>query len=280
MKKSRRQVLGQHFLCNRRVLDKIVRTIDPQKDELVIEIGPGRGALTFPLAEKAGRVVALEKDSRLVPGLQEKAPANLSLIEADALRVSFQEVLMRYPDFSPPVKLAGNLPYSISSPLLFKVLQEKELFVRCVFLLQKEVAQRVCAEPGSKQYAPLSILVQIHFDAKILITVSPVSFSPPPRVDSALIRLEKREHPLFILTDEKAFGVFLHIAFGHRRKTIWNNLVAAGFDRPALEIAFRKAGLDHRARAESLPIGQLVGLFLNNAIKKDCASLLNAKSLF
>jgi 16S rRNA (adenine1518-N6/adenine1519-N6)-dimethyltransferase len=268
MKKSRRQVLGQHYLHNRRVLDKIVRTIDPRRDELIVEIGPGRGALTFPLAEKAGRVVALEKDSRLIPGLQEKAPTNLSLIQADALRVSFREVLKRFPEFSPPVKLAGNLPYSISSPLLFKVLEEKKLFGRCVFLLQKEVAQRVCAKPGSKQYAPLSILIQMHFEAKILFTVSPASFSPPPKVDSALIRLEKREHPLFLGPDEKDFGAFLQSAFSHRRKTLWNNLVASGFDRPALQNAFHHNGLDPKVRAESLPIDQLVRLHLLTVVKK------------
>jgi 16S rRNA (adenine1518-N6/adenine1519-N6)-dimethyltransferase len=272
MKKTRRRALGQHYLHNRGVLDKIVRAVDPRKDELVIEVGPGRGALTFPLAEKAGLVVAVEKDSRLIPGLRERAPANLVLLQADVLRVSFREILKSHPKFSPPAKLAGNLPYSISSPFLFKVLEEKELFDRCVFLLQKEVAQRICANSGSKQYAPLSILIQLHFEAKILFTVSPSSFSPPPRVDSALIRLEKREHPLFLLPDEEAFGAFLKTAFGHRRKTLWNNFLAAQFERAALEIAFRQAGLDPKVRAESLPIDQLVRLFIRITVKKDRVS--------
>ena len=273
MKKTRRRALGQHYLHNRGVLDKIVRAVDPRKEELVIEVGPGRGALTFPLAEKAGRVVAVEKDSRLIPGLRERAPANLVLLQADVLRISFREILKNHPEFSPPAKLAGNLPYSISSPLLFKVLEEKELFDRCVFLLQKEVAQRICANSGSKRYAPLSILIQMHFEAKILFTVSPSSFSPPPRVDSALIRLEKREHPLFLLPDEEAFGDFLQTAFSHRRKTLWNNLLAAEFKRAALENAFRQAGLDPKVRAESLPIEQLVRLFIRITVKKDRVSL-------
>jgi 16S rRNA (adenine1518-N6/adenine1519-N6)-dimethyltransferase len=272
MKKTRRRAMGQHYLHNRGVLDKIVRALDPRKDGLVIEIGPGRGALTFLLTEKAGRVVAVEKDSRLIPVLEERAPANLALIEADVLHVSFREILKSHPEFSPPVRLAGNLPYSISSPFLFKVLEEKEFFDRCVFLLQKEVAQRVCAQPGSKRYAPLSILIQMHFEAKMLFKVSPASFSPPPRVESALIRLEKREHPLFVLEDEKTFSNFLQTAFSHRRKTLGNSLLAAGFERAALEIAFRYAGLDPKVRAESLPIDQLIDIFARTVVKKNQVS--------
>jgi 16S rRNA (adenine1518-N6/adenine1519-N6)-dimethyltransferase len=261
MKKSRRQVLGQHYLHNRRVLDKIVRTIDPRKDELIIEIGPGRGALTFPLAEKAGRVVAVEKDTRLIPGLQERAPANLAILGVDVLRVSFREVLKNNPKYPPPVKLAGNLPYSISSPLLFKVLEEKELFSRCVFLLQKEFAQRVCAQPGSKLYAPLSIQVQMHFEASMLFTISPASFSPPPKVDSALVRLEKRSQPLYALGEDKAFARFLQAAFRHRRKTLANNLQGASFDGQALENVFQQLSLPSRIRAEELSLAQWAQLF-------------------
>ena len=144
---------------------------------------------------------------------------------------------------------------------MFKVIQEKHLFSRCVFLLQKEFAQRVCAAAGSKAYAPLSIVVQTHFEASILFAVSPASFSPPPGVESVVIRLRKRERPLFDLPDEKAFRTFLQAAFGQRRKTLMNNLLAAGQERAAVETAFRQAGLDPRARAESLPIDQLVYLF-------------------
>jgi 16S rRNA (adenine1518-N6/adenine1519-N6)-dimethyltransferase len=261
MKKTRRRALGQHFLHNRGVLGKIVRAVDPHHDELVIEVGPGRGALTFLLTEKAGRVVAVEKDSRLLPGLREKAPANLVLLEADVLRIPFQGILNDHPEFPPPVKLAGNIPYSISSPLLFKILQERNSFSRCVLLLQKEFAQRVCASPGSKHYAPLSIRIQMHFEASRLWAVSPASFSPPPRVDSALIRLEKRQHPLFVLPDEKTFAAFLRAAFSHRRKTLSNNLLAAGFEHAVLETAFRQAGLAPKVRAESLSIEGLVRLF-------------------
>ncbi|OGD10344.1 MAG: ribosomal RNA small subunit methyltransferase A [Candidatus Aminicenantes bacterium RBG_13_62_12] len=253
MIKTRRQILGQHFLHNRGILEKIVRAVDPGKNELVIEIGPGRGALTFSLAERAGRVVALERDGRLVPALRERAASNLEVIEADALRVSFQDIVDRHPGFEGRVKLAGNLPYSISSPLLFKVLERPELFSLCVFLLQKEFARRLCAQAGSKLFAPLSILVQNHFEARILFAVSPASFSPPPRVDSALVRLLKRKKPLAVPEDEAGYGLYLQAAFRQRRKTLWNNLAAAGFSRTSLQAAFLRLGLDSRLRAEALP---------------------------
>jgi len=253
MIKTRRQVLGQHFLHNRGVLEKIVRAVDPGKDELVIEIGPGRGALTFPLAERAGRVVALERDGRLVPALRERAPSNLDIVEADALRVSFPGIAARHPGFERRVKLAGNLPYSISSPLLFKVLEDAELFARCVFLLQKEFALRICARHGSKLFAPLSILIQNHFEARILFTVSPASFRPPPKVESALVSLEKRPRPIHPSDDGPDFRRFLQSAFHQRRKTLWNNLAASGFAKDAIKTAFVRFDLNARVRAEALP---------------------------
>ncbi|MBM3296342.1 MAG: ribosomal RNA small subunit methyltransferase A [Candidatus Aminicenantes bacterium] len=253
MKKTRRRLLGQHFLHNRGVLEKIVRAVAPGKDDLVVEIGPGRGALTFPLAERAGRVVALERDGRLVPALRERAPANLEVVEADALRVSFRDLLARHRAARGRAKLAGNLPYAISSPLLFKILEDPGLFSLCVFLLQKEFALRLCAAAGSKLFAPLSILVQNHFEARILFTVSPASFSPPPRVDSALVRMERRPSPLLAPGDEDAFRRYLRDAFRQRRKTLWNNLDASGARSTALEAAFAALGCDPRIRAEALP---------------------------
>ncbi|MBN2199444.1 MAG: ribosomal RNA small subunit methyltransferase A [Candidatus Aminicenantes bacterium] len=274
MIKTRRQILGQHFLHNRGILEKIVRAVEPGKDELVIEIGPGRGALTFLLAERAGRVVALERDGRLVPVLRERAPSNLEIVEADALRVSFRDLAsgrvhlegepasrFSLPTLAaascgaclPVVKLAGNLPYSISSPLLFKVLEDPGLFTRCVFLLQKEFALRICARHGSKRFAPLSILLQNRFEARILFSVSPASFSPPPKVDSALVRLERRPQPLYASEDEAGFRLYLQSAFHQRRKTLWNNLAAAGAAEASLEAAFHRLDLDVRLRAEALP---------------------------
>jgi 16S rRNA (adenine1518-N6/adenine1519-N6)-dimethyltransferase len=159
------------------------------------------------------------------------------------------------------VKLAGNLPYSISSPLLFKVLKDKDLFTACVFLLQKEVAERLGAQPGSKDYAPLSILFQLHFEVRLRFTLAPGAFSPPPKVRSTLVSLEKRPQPLFEISDEDRFRRFLRTAFAQRRKTLLNNLKSSPFSIGLLRESFLRFSLKDTVRAEQLSIGQFVALF-------------------
>jgi 16S rRNA (adenine1518-N6/adenine1519-N6)-dimethyltransferase len=261
MKRTRRHALGQHFLANRSVLQKIVRVIAPTESDVIIEIGAGKGALTFALAEGAGHVTAIEKDPSLLPFLRDKEGPRLTVIEADVLDVDFREVLKMAGARPGGAKLVGNLPYSISSPILFKALDSGDLFARCVFLIQKEVAERVCARPHSKDYAPLSILVQNAFEARIEFKVSPGSFSPPPRVDSAVISLTKRAQPLYPVADEARFRALLWAAFAHRRKFLIKNLEMSGITRARIEEAFRVVGLAGNARAEELSIGQFADLF-------------------
>jgi 16S rRNA (adenine1518-N6/adenine1519-N6)-dimethyltransferase len=225
---------------------------------LVIEIGPGKGALTLPLVAKAGQVIAIEKDSSLAAFLQKKDLPNLTVLEEDILKVDFKKLYKK--DTLGTVKLVGNLPYSISSPLLFKILAEKDLFSECVFLFQKEFAERICAQPGVKKYAPLSILFQIYFSTKLHFFVPPNSFSPPPRVESALISLQKREKPLFQLEGE-VFLKFLKKAFQHRRKTLFNNLTRLQYQPSLLREAFQKFGLANSLRPEQLTISQFVSLY-------------------
>jgi 16S rRNA (adenine1518-N6/adenine1519-N6)-dimethyltransferase len=260
-KKTKRRALGQHFLKSQAVLKKIILRISPQEQDLIIEIGAGRGALTFPLAEKAEKVIAIEKDPALIPSLKKKNIPNLTILEKDVLKVDFHELLKKEKNFRGNLKLAGNLPYSLSSPLLFKVLEEKELFSECVFLLQKEVAERLCGQPGSKAYAPVSILFQIHFLIQLHFTVSPESFSPPPKVDSALISLKKRERPLFSLENEELFRNFVKGAFKHRRKILRNNLEKLDIPLSSIDKAYHKFGIEKTTRAEQLPISQFVDLF-------------------
>jgi 16S rRNA (adenine1518-N6/adenine1519-N6)-dimethyltransferase len=261
MKRTRRHSLGQHFLANGSVLQKIVRVIAPAKTDVIIEIGAGKGALTFALAEEAGHVTAIEKDPSLLPFLREKEGPRLTVLEADVLDADFREVLKRAGARPGETKLVGNLPYSISSPILFKALESKALFARCVFLIQKEVAERVCARPRSKDYAPLSILVQNAFEARLEFKVSPGSFSPPPRVDSAVISLTKRAQPLYPVADEVGFRALLWAAFAHRRKFLVKNLEMSGIARARVEEAYRLLGLAGNARAEELSIGQFAALF-------------------
>ena len=260
MKKTKIKALGQHFLKDHAVLKKIVRYISPSKEDLIIEIGAGKGALTFALTAKAGKVIAIEKDPSFIPFLQRKNIPNLTILEEDVLKVDFSQ-LIKAQDFKNKVKLAGNLPYSLSSPLLFKVLQEKELFSECIFLLQKEVAVRICSKPGSKNYAPMSVLFQIHFLAELLFLVAPESFSPPPKVHSALISLKRRDHPLFLIEQEELFRQFLKGAFKHRRKILRKNLEKLTFPLAVIDEALEKFGIERNLRPEQLSISQFVDLF-------------------
>lgn len=255
------KALGQHFLTSRGVLNKIVTIISPQKDELIIEVGAGKGALTFALADQCRKVIAIEKDQSLIPFLLRKKRENVDILEKDVLGVDFFTLLKTENAVAGKAKLVGNLPYSISSPLLFKTLKAKDLFSSCVFLLQKEVAERLSAGPGSKKYAPLSILFQIHFDVRLHFIVAPGSFSPPPRVRSALVSLERREKPLFPVKDSRGFRAFLRTTFGQRRKTLLNNLKSLGLPFPLVVESIRRLGLDSGVRAEQVPIEKFVRLF-------------------
>ncbi len=258
MKKSRRQALGQHFLASPGVLRKIVEAISPDPDDTLVEIGAGQGILTAALAERAGRVIAIEKDPRLIPALTKSVPGNVEVIQADVLRLDFRGL----PGVARARRLraVGNLPYSISTPLLFKILDEGGLFAGCVFLLQKEVAERITAGPGTKKYAPLSILFQNRFAARILFTVPPGAFNPPPKVTSALLSLRRRDAPLLDVPDEPLFRAFLRTCFSQRRKMLRKNLERA-LPGDVLDEAFAQAGLADKVRAEELPAAAFVQIF-------------------
>jgi 16S rRNA (adenine1518-N6/adenine1519-N6)-dimethyltransferase len=256
MKKSRRKALGQHFLTDRTILRRIVAVIAPDVEDLIIEIGAGRGSLTFYLAKTGAEIVALEKDKTLIPTLQKQEFPNLTVLEKDALRVKFSELLRGRTG-----KIVGNLPYSISTPLLFKVLEEKEYVSLCVFLLQKEVAQRLCALPGTKKYAPLSILFQNDFEARLHSRVKSSSFSPPPRVESALISLQKHPKPFSPIPHQDGFVSFLKGAFRSRRKKLTNNLKALGISPSKIKEAFLACGIEENSRAEQVSLARFVALY-------------------
>ncbi len=256
MRKSRKHALGQHFLHNQRVIEKIGRGINPGKDDFIIEIGAGRGALTSLLVKNAGKVIAIEKDESLIVSLQKLKSPNLTILNEDFL----------YSDLSRFVKgqkfkLVGNLPYSLSSRILFKALAEKNNLSECHFLLQKEVAERVCAPPGSKKYAPISILFYNFFLNTINFTIAPGSFQPPPKVYSSFISLIKRESPIFILKDESHFKSFLTTAFGQRRKKLSNNLKALNFPQIQIEQALNITEINGNLRPEQVTLEQFVNLF-------------------
>jgi 16S rRNA (adenine1518-N6/adenine1519-N6)-dimethyltransferase len=256
MKKSRRKALGQHFLTDRSILARIAKVINPQPDDLIIEIGAGKGSLTGFLCKNGARVIAIEKDKTFIPVLKELVFPNLSVMEADVLQVPFIDLTQ-----SKKAKVVGNLPYVISTPILFKVLAEKACLSFCAFLMQKEVAQRISAHPGSKTYAPLSILFQNEFHTQCRFTVSPFSFSPPPKVVSALITLTKRSRPLFEIKNSKLFLRFLKGAFRSRRKKLSNNLKNLNFPDSAIKKAFLMCGIEENLRPEQVSLSQFATLY-------------------
>ena len=247
--------LGQHFLTDRRALARIVDTLALTGAETVVEIGPGGGALTELLLPRAKRVVAIELDESLAAQLRTRFP-DLTVIHADVLDVALAGAAG-----SAPFVLAGNIPYYITTPILFHAL-EPPMPQRSVFLVQREVAERVVAEPGSKIYGALSVNIQAVATPRLIARVPPGAFSPPPKVDSAILLIEPRADPLVAPADQAAFSEMVIAAFGLRRKQM-RRVIRTLADLPpdeAERILFA-AGIDAESRPETLTPGEFVSLF-------------------
>ncbi|MBP1473744.1 16S rRNA (adenine(1518)-N(6)/adenine(1519)-N(6))-dimethyltransferase RsmA [Frateuria sp. MAH-13] len=246
---------GQHFLHERRYIERIVSAISPKADDRVVEIGPGEGALTLPLLAAAGRLVAVELDTDLIPGLQARAAGvgALEIVHADVLKVDFTALARRLGVAR--VRLAGNLPYYISSPILFHCVDHAAAIEDMHFMLQKEVVDRMAADPGSKVYGRLSVMLQLACRVEPLFTVPPGAFRPPPKVDSAVVRLiplaEHERHD----ADPQRVHAIVKAAFAQRRKTLAN-----GLKNLLDSTAIASAGIDPKARAETLAPGDFVRL--------------------
>lgn len=236
--------LGQHFLKPASV-ERLVRAIGPQADDVFLEIGPGQGALTLPLAARARRVVAVELDSRLAASLRSVAPANVEVVHADALLADLRS-------FCPTgSRLAGNLPYYISSPLLRRFLELRGHLKDLHVMLQDEVARRIASPPGSKEYGILSVLYGLHADVSVPLRFPPGSFVPPPKVDSALLRAVFLEAPRIPVNDFQAFEKLVQTAFSRRRRTLENNLQDS---YPNLKQYLRLLNIAGSRRAETLSV--------------------------
>lgn len=246
---------GQHFLHDRRYIDRIVDAIRPRTDDFVVEIGPGEGALTLPLLKAAGKLTAIELDTDLIPGLQERAAAcgELHIIHADVLKVDFSA--MAHSHGVDRLRIAGNLPYYISSPILFHCVEHAAAIEDMHFMLQKEVVDRMAAEPGSKVYGRLSVMLQLACHVEPLFDVPAEAFRPPPKVESAVVRLRPLAMDELHDTDPAHLHAVVKAAFGQRRKTLSNAL------RQLLDSdAIRSADVDPRARAETLSPADFVRL--------------------
>ena len=253
----RRRALGQHFLRDPGIAQAVVDLVAPTSNDLVVEIGPGQGALTTELARRAGRLVALEVDAELAARLRPRFPG-AEIVEADA-RTWDYGTLERPPGAR--VLVVGNLPYSVGKPILMALVAARTAIDAMALMLQREVAERVAAAPGSRTYGSLSVLTQLYCDARVALMVPPGAFSPPPKVDSAVIHLVVRPGPRVALADERRFHVVVRAAFAQRRKTLANAL-AAGLGRPAeaIRAAAEAAGIDPTRRAETLTILEFAGL--------------------
>jgi len=242
-----RKRFGQHFLHDPAVIARIVRAIAPRAGDALVEIGPGLGALTAPLLEAAGALTVIELDRDVIPHLRAACRDNpaLRVIEADALRVDYSALAAQLAPGS-RLRLAGNLPYNISTPLLFHLLEHAGAIADMHFMLQKEVVRRLCAAPDTADYGRLTVTLAARAEAAGLFTVGPGAFNPPPRVDSAVVRITPRPAP-FPLRDLARYDRLVTLAFGQRRKTLHNAL--RGEVSPG---AFATAGVDARARGETL----------------------------
>ena len=251
-----RKRLGQHFLTDQRVLDRIADVLDITAADTVIEIGPGRGALTDRLADRAGRLITIEVDKLLIPILRARYASrpHVSVIESDVLDLSLGDVA------GGPYLLAGNVPYYITTPIIFHAMTRPRP-QRAVFLVQREVADRAVAAPGSKEYGALSVNLQALATVTPRGTVKPTSFNPPPSVDSAILHIAPRTDPVIAEDEEAAFRKLVIASFGLRRKQLRRVVrTVRGLSAEQADAALDTAGLDPEARPETLSASQFAAL--------------------
>ncbi len=258
------KALGQNFLINPSVCPRMAEACHPGLADgsfAVLEIGPGLGVLTRELARVAKRVISVELDERLFPVLEETLADcdNVTVVAGDILKLDVAKLLDTHAH-GLPVVVCANLPYYITSPILMGLLESRLPFSCITVLVQKEAAERLCAQPGTRACGAVTLAVNYYAEAEILFSVSRGSFMPAPKVDSSVIRLTLRGAPPCTVTNEGLLFRLIRAAFGQRRKTLPNSLSAAGFDKSTLLTALQTAGLSPTARAEELTLEQFVTL--------------------
>lgn len=262
--------LGQHFLASEDLAERVVDALGDTSQSTVLEIGPGRGILTSLLAKRTRRLIAVEIDRVLAAQLRLKfgMARNVEVIEGDVLSIDFDSLFGPKPglarpgiDLKPePVKVVGNLPYYITSDILLRLFQFSKYFESIVIMVQREVADRIAAKPGSRDYGMLSATAQLYSHAEKLFTLPPTAFVPPPKVHSTVLRLtiDLQQEKLGVTGD--GFIDFLRLSFGQKRKTLWNNL-KAGYEGPELKRALAEAKVKPTARAETLSLEESAAIY-------------------
>jgi 16S rRNA (adenine1518-N6/adenine1519-N6)-dimethyltransferase len=238
----------------------VVRTAQVGKEDVVLEVGPGLGEMTLALARLAKHVIAVEIDPKLVAILNKKVKdyPNVEVVRSDILRIDFKHFFKKE---GYPIKVVANLPYQISTPLVFRFIESKDAFSTFTLMLQREVAERMVAPPGRKEYSPLSIFTQLFLSPSILFFIKPSAFFPPPKVESAVVHMVWKEKPMIEKNDEEWFKRVVKACFGYRRKTLLNalkhsELPLAKFIQSRME----KVGIDPRRRPETLTIEEFIRL--------------------
>lgn len=257
---------GQNFLTDTNILQKIVDTAEIDDKVNVIEIGPGIGALTEFLAERAAQVMAFEIDHRLVPILADTLRDfdNVTVVNEDILKVDLAQHIQNFKNPDLPIKVVANLPYYITTPILMHLIESGIPFSEFVVMMQKEVADRISAQPNTKAYGSLSIAVQYYMTAKVAFIVPRTVFVPAPNVDSAILKMVRRPEPAVAVEDESFFFKISKASFTHRRKTLWNNLT--GYFGKTEEVkdkltkALDQAGLSPSVRGEALSLEEFASL--------------------
>jgi len=257
---------GQNFLTDTNILQTIVDTAEIDKNINVIEIGPGIGALTEFLAESAAEVMAFEIDDRLVPILADTLRDfdNVTVVNQDILKVDLAQYIAEFKNPDLPIKVVANLPYYITTPILMHLIESGIPFSEFVVMMQREVADRISAQPNTKAYGSLSIAVQYYMTAKVAFIVPRTVFVPAPNVDSAILKMVRREQPAVEVQDEKFFFKVTKASFVHRRKTLWNNLTShfgkSEETKAKLTAALEQAELSPSVRGEALTLADFARL--------------------
>ncbi|MCZ0703614.1 16S rRNA (adenine1518-N6/adenine1519-N6)-dimethyltransferase [Natronobacillus azotifigens] len=262
---SFKKSLGQNFIIDVNVLTNILKQAGVTKDSDVIEIGPGIGALTEQLAIHANQVVAFEIDQRLKPILMDTLQAynNVDIVFQDILKADIKAIMGEYFKAELPIKIVANLPYYVTTPILMRLLMERLPIDSITVMIQKEVADRMAASPGTKSYGSLSIAVQYYTEAAVALHVPKTVFNPQPNVDSAVLHLQLRDQPLVQVDDEAFFFDLVQAGFAQRRKTLRNNLsrhFAGTFDKETIENKLQAVDIDGTRRAETLTIDEFASL--------------------
>lgn len=248
--------LGQNFIIDSKVIDRMCEIAGLTADDEVLEIGAGLGTLTSLLAERAKRVVAIEKDKRLFEKLKASINhcPNVELIMGDALKINFRELCT-----GNKMKVISNLPYSISSPILIKLLEKRDIFSLMVIMIQREVGERITATPGGRDYGSISVLLQTFFDISIELNVPPGAFWPKPKVDSVVLKLNPLRDARIEISDIELFEKIVRASFSSRRKILANSLRSL-VPKDRVEEILKSAGIDRKRRAETLSIEEFARL--------------------